>query len=492
MICVNGLKTVTKFNSKNVCRTLSKTSIANNTGGKDDLKSLFDRYKFDAKSNETSTDNSDKAEPVEENGEDKLKSLFAKFSYTKQIAHKNKKSTPKKESYKTPSNLSNILGTQTWSGKPKSEFKQPKFNPKKEIDYNVIPEELHTAVKWIQREATKNVLVHDPERKFFNFQNMNQLINETDWKVHGILIKKKSLSLAELKAIISDDLLFIPLTPGECASLVTLIPVDKVNLVHYQELEKKSIVMSLGGASFLEKIEEKKASLAEANNASVSNDKIFKPISINWECQMTDLSRKLDIALRMLKKNYKLELQLGPAAYLKAAMFNKTHLPRVHDVTRSSMKNNTAMSAKENEEFKEKVENFFTTRKYNANKSLATRNDIYKEVLTFLESLDAKYKTFGNTETFLVISVHDYNLEGREDWIEVEEPEETEVQPTALLSEHIETPPAVEKKSYKQEKREKKMKEKKLQQQLKHKRSMNKKGKHAPTINGFYDMKIEH
>lgn len=146
MICVNGLKTVTKFNSKNVCRTLSKTSIANNTGGKDDLKSLFDRYKFDAKSNETSTDNSDKAEPVEENGEDKLKSLFAKFSYTKQIAHKNKKSTPKKESYKTPSNLSNILGTQTWSGKPKSEFKQPKFNPKKEIDYNVIPEELHTAV----------------------------------------------------------------------------------------------------------------------------------------------------------------------------------------------------------------------------------------------------------------------------------------------------------------------------------------------------------
>lgn len=488
MISVSGLKTVTKFNSKNLYRTFSITTITNTSGSKDDLKSLFDRYKFNAKSNETSTGNFDKTESVEEDGEDKLKSLFAKFSQNNQITYTNKKNTIKKESNMSSSNLNNILGASIKSRKSKPAKKQHKFNPKREIDYTIIPEELHTAVKWIQREATKTVLVHDPERKFFNFKNANQLINETDWKKYGILIKKKALQYIELKAYISDDLLFIPLDAGESASVVSVIPVSEVNLEHYKELEKKSIVKSLGGASFLEKIEEKEASIAEANNALSSNDKIFKPIPINWECQQTDLSRKLDIALRMLKKNYKLELQLGPAAYLKAAMFNKTHLPRVHDVTRSSMKNNTAMSGKENEEFKEKVESFFTSRKYNANKSLATRNEIYKEVLIFLESLDAKYKIFGNTETFIIISVHDYNVKSREDWLEGIKLEETKVQSNSLISKSMETQHTVmKKKSYKQEKRENKMKQKKDHT----KKTINNKSQPDLAINDFYNMKIE-
>ncbi|XBW35052.1 hypothetical protein QEN19_000616 [Hanseniaspora menglaensis] len=394
-------------------RQLTISSKRCNIGGKDDLKSLFDRYKVNATSTEKSFNDSKNMDDKIGDGEDKLKSLFAKFSQTNTTS--SFKTNNRKAKTGNSNNLNDILGVKMKTSKPKQEKKKNKFNSKRDIDYTKIPEKFHTAVKWINKEATKEVLIHEPTKQFFQFKNITQLINDTNWNLNGLLIKKQRLSYPELKAFITDDLTYIPIAESDSASVVSIIPIDKVDLEHYKSLEKKNIIMRLGGSMFLEKIEEKEANILEASNLTVSNNKIFKPIPVNWDCQVADLNRKFDTASRVMKKGFKIEFHIGPAAYLKAAMFNKTHLNKVHDVTRSGMKNNTEMSAKQDKEFKEDVEQFFITRKYNANKSLSRRNNIYEQIVNFLGSLNAKYKTFGNVETFIVISVHEYNLKAREE-----------------------------------------------------------------------------
>ncbi|KAL6929863.1 hypothetical protein ACO0SA_001267 [Hanseniaspora valbyensis] len=486
MICVKCSKRAKVIINRTQIKHFHHNLLLSNAGNKDDLKSLFDRYKVNAKSSESvSGSNNNNTNNTEEDGEDKLKSLFAKFSLNNPITYTNNNKNNKKSnsSYNnSTNNLNEILGGKMSYNKPKAEKKKPKFNPKRDIDYKKIPEELHTAVKWINKEATRQVLLHEPSKQFFNFTNITQLINDTDWNVNGILIKKKGLSYKELKDFITDDLVYIPIKESENASVVSIVPIKKLDLDYYKQLEKKSIVMRLGGGSFLDKIEEKEANILESSNSSVSNDKIFKPMPINWDCQISDLHRKFDTALRIMKKNYKLELQLGPAGYLKSAMFNKTHLNKVHDVTRSSMKNNTDMHSKDRKEFNEEVETFFTTRKYNANKSLTTRNEIFVEVETFLESLNAKYKFFGTVETFIVISVHEYSLKAREEWLKEKELEKLENSEANLMNQNI----SVSTDSSSNNKKDKKNKKGKKHLNTKTKDDFNK-----SEVTDFYNMKIE-
>lgn len=378
-------------------RSFSVSRINSNFG--DDLESLL---QSSIKSN--SSLKKKESRSLNEETEDSLKKLFASFS--------------EKSQHKLGSSFRPVLRNRVPLGSSQTRLnlnenkKAAPFNPKRNIDFSKIPEEISSIVSHIAKNLQKDVLVHNSKNpNLSNLMTKSEAINHINWENQGLKIIDKSLPAGDVKRTLNTRSIYIPLDSDELLSVIEIVDKSEMNLQLFKDEMKMEIIKSFGSSELLDLISEREKA-SEKKEQIEKSANTFKLARINWECSPSDTERKLKAAIKTLQKGDRYELVFGPESYLFSTVFNNTHHTQVTNITRSKLGTNPVFL---NEKaFNEEIAELFELRKYNKGKSIKQREDLINFALSYLDENKTKYKTYGNVETFFVISIHSIEMPEKE------------------------------------------------------------------------------